>query len=295
MTGHERQVRNPLSAALGYFFPLLVFRVKSQALFAISLCIFAANLAAQAANTYGVVERLDGKVSIIDGKGQTRAAHVDDTIMEGETIVTGVDGELQVRTSDYGFAAYRPKSRITIQSFRAEADLDDNMVLYIVYGGLRSISGWIGKYNREKYKIKTSNATVGIRGTDHEPLHIPLPTMVEEPIAEPGTYEKVNSGQTSLQNPAGEVIVNAGESAFSSHDSKKPPQKLAHIPSIYKPTTNESRIDARKEQLAKEVEQRRTEKQKAAAAPAAVAKSATPTKEDAAHKKTIVKHKPITK
>lgn len=288
-------MRNPFSAALGYFSFLLAFPAKSQILLGISLCLLAANLTAQAANAYGVVERLDGKVSIIDSKGQTRVAHVNDTIMEGDTIVTGVDGELQVRTSDYGFAAYRPKSRITIQSFRAEADADDNMVLAIVYGGLRSISGWIGKYNREKYKIRTPNATVGIRGTDHEPLHIPLPPAGEEPIAEPGTYEKVNSGQTSLQNPAGEVIVNAGESAFSSHDAKKPPQKLAHIPAIYKPTANESKIDARKEQLAKEVEQRRAEKQKAAAAPVATAKSEASAKEEAAHKKATAKHKPVTK
>ena len=316
--------RNYFLAALDYVSFPLVQTVKLLAFLAVSFCFFPGSPPAHAANVYGIVEWVEGTVSITDDKGHARAVQLNDTVMEGETIITGNDGALQVRTSDYGIAAYRSKSKITIQSFRAEGDSDDNMVLAIVYGGLRSVSGWIGKYNRGNYAIKAPNATIGIRGTDHEPLHIPIPSPGEVADAEPGTYEKVNSGQTSLQNPAGEVIVNAGESAFASHDAKKPPQKLMHIPEIYKATSNDSKIEARKEQLAKEVEQQRAEKQNAvlaastakgavatktetaakaeaaakaetAAKAEAAAKAETGAKEAAAHKKPVSKTRPSTK
>lgn len=231
----------------------------------VSIYIFAAPSTVLAANAYGVIELVEGKVSIFDDKGQSRIAHVNDKLMEGETIVTGRDGELHVKTEDHGFMAYRPNSKVVVLSYRAEGDKDDGMVLSIVYGALRSVTGWIGKHNPNNYAIRTPIATVGIRGTDHESLHIPMPTAGEKPISEPGTYEKVYSGRTSLKNDSGETIVNPGQVAFASHDPKRPPKTIKQAPEAYRATTNESKFEARKDELAKELEQHRAEKQKTTA------------------------------
>lgn len=259
-------MRLPLVFECGFTSSAAAGALRSVALLGVSVCLFLATSAARAENSFGVVELVDGKVSVIDTKGQSRSVHVNDQIAEGETVVTDRNGELHVRTEDHGYMAFRPNSKVLVQAYRAEGDKDDGVVMSIVYGALRSVTGWIGKHNPNKYAIKTPIATIGIRGTDHETLHIPLPAPGEKSIGEPGTYEKVNSGRTSLQNGAGETIVNAGQAAFASHDPKKPPKTVERVPEAYRPTANESKFDARKEELAKEVEQRLVEKQKAAAA-----------------------------
>jgi hypothetical protein len=41
----------------------------------------------------------------------------------------------------------------------------DNASFNLVKGGLRSVTGLLGKRNKEKFAMKTPSATIGIRGT----------------------------------------------------------------------------------------------------------------------------------
>ena len=220
----------------------------------------------RAAETYAHIEFVEGIVKIVDTKGKSRTPRAKDSIEEGETIWTGRDGELQARTDDYGFIAVRPNTRMKIEVYRAKGDDEDANVISLLQGTLRSVSGWIGKYRSSNYAVKTATATIGIRGTDHEPLFIPERKPGEQGIGIPGTYDKVNSGTTEIQNQAGRIVVNANQAGFAPHDPKSPPKVLERIPEAYRPTHNEGRIEARKEELAKEVEQRRIERKKATTA-----------------------------
>ncbi len=216
----------------------------------------------QAEPIYAYIELVEGAVSIVDTKGQARIPHVNDVIEVGETVVIGRNGELQARTEDHGYVSFRANTKVKIESYLAVGGKEDNAVVSLLYGTLRSITGWIGKSNPSQYAIKTPNATLGIRGTDHEPLVILPPAAGEAAAAPHGTYEKVNEGATVLKNAAGQTVVNANEAAFSPHDAKSAPKKLERIPEIYKKTVNEARIDARSKELAKEVEEKRLQKQK---------------------------------
>ena len=138
------QTRQSFGPAGGYFARLAVGVIAS-----LSMLLF--STFATAGNTYGVVEMVAGKVSVIDVAGKPRAIRVNDKILEGETIVAESDGQLHVRTEDYGYAVFRANSKIVVQSYLAEGGKDDNVVISIVYGALRSVSGWIGKHNPEKY------------------------------------------------------------------------------------------------------------------------------------------------
>jgi hypothetical protein len=212
---------------------------------------------------YGQIELLQGSVSIVDAKGLGRTPKVDDRIFVGETIVTGRNGELHVRTDDNGFVAFRANTRMKIESYSAQGDKDDNMVVSLLYGTLRSVTGWIGKFNPGNYSIRTPSATIGIRGTDHEP-HVVLPPGPGDapPAVAPGTYEKVNSGSTVIKNEGGQTVVGLNQAAFAPHDGKSAPRALERIPEIYKPGANESRIEARGKDLAKDVEEKRAARQK---------------------------------
>jgi hypothetical protein len=217
--------------------------------------------AALSATTFAHIEVVEGIVTIIDDKGQARIAHVGDSVEEGDTIATGGDGELQMLTEDQGFIAVRPNTRMKVDAYRANGDAEDTSVISLLSGTFRSITGWIGTFNRNNYRIKTPTAAIAIRGTDHEPFYIPQPGPGEQPVAAPGTYDKVNSGSTAIRNPAGEIVVNPNEVGFAPHDPKSAPRISRSIPPFYRPSRNEGKIERRKVETEKQIVHRRTERQ----------------------------------
>ena len=56
---------------------------------ALSLCVCAA---ASAAEVYGTVELVEGSVQILDAQGRGHAPRVEETVSEGDMLLTGRDG-----------------------------------------------------------------------------------------------------------------------------------------------------------------------------------------------------------
>jgi hypothetical protein len=216
---------------------------------------------ASSATTFAHVELVEGIVAIVDDKGQSRIPHVGDSVEEGDTITTGGDGELQMLTEDHGLIAVRSNTRLKVEAYRANGNAEDTSVISLFSGTFRSITGWIGTFNRNNYQIKTPTAVIAVRGTDHEPLHVPEPGLGEQPVAPPGTYDKVNSGSTAIRNNAGEVVVSPNEVGFAPHDAKSAPRISKAIPDLYRPSRKENRIEQRKAEVEKEIVHRRTERQ----------------------------------
>lgn len=228
-------------------------------------CFFALSLLVPitvgAATVAGSVEFIEGEVKITRASADI-VPKVGDTIQEGDTITTGKDGELHVRMEDQGFIALRPNTRMKIDGYRAEGDQNDKSLISLFTGTFRSVTGWIGKYARKNYLITTPSATLGIRGTDHEPLYIPEGTPGAE--GEPGTYDKVNEGETFIQNPRGRVFISPKQSGFVPYHGRAAPRLLKAIPKFFRPTRNESRIEKRREILKQHLEQRFREKHRQA-------------------------------
>lgn len=133
-----------------------------------------------------------------------------DKVFETDTIITGKKGSAQLVMADGAFIAVRPNTSIRLDKYRYEQEKDEwvgESVITLLKGCFRSITGLIGKKNKENYRVKTAIANIGIRGTDHEPLYIPEPLEGEVPIGEPGLYDKVNSGETYIETEAGVVSI----------------------------------------------------------------------------------------
>jgi hypothetical protein len=89
-----------------------------------------------------------------------------------------------------------------------------------------------------QYRIDTPTATIGVRGTDHEPLVIP-PGSAD---GEPGTYDRVHAGETSLRTQRGEVRVRPAQAGFTPHGGGLP-RMLERVPGRYRPGRQDHRFE----------------------------------------------------
>ena len=204
-------------------------------------------------NDAAKVALVEGDVTVIAGKNQRRKVKIGDVLVEGDSVVTGKDGELHLDMEDGGYMAIRPNTKMKIVKYQAKGNDSDAGVFGLLQGSFRSVTGWIGKFNREKYIVRTPNATIGIRGTDHEPLVIPAGSTV----GEAGTYDKVNAGGSVIKTPQGRAEVAPNQAGFAPHGGKSAPRTLQAVPAFFKPTRNERLLEGKHDAVQKLITQRR--------------------------------------
>ncbi|PKO32322.1 MAG: hypothetical protein CVU34_16160 [Betaproteobacteria bacterium HGW-Betaproteobacteria-7] len=112
---------------------------------------------------------LTGQPQVIATDGRIRSLVRGSEIAAGETIDTA-DGRVQLRYRDGATMSLQPATRFRIDRFQysgsARAVADDGVLMTLLKGGLRTVTGWLGRKERSQYRIGTSVATIGIRGTE---------------------------------------------------------------------------------------------------------------------------------
>lgn len=182
-----------------------------------------------AAQTVGTVDKLIGQAQYRPPQGETQALKEGQNIQVGASIVTQAGSEVHLDMADGGFLAVRPSTHFTVQQYSAEKGPNARMDLSLLQGALRSISGWISKFNAPGYRIATPTSTVGIRGTDHE---VTVLSQAEDEDAA-GTYNSVHEGSTVLRNLAGqELELQAEEDGFVDA-TQAPPRRLDKRPGFF--------------------------------------------------------------
>ena len=220
----------------------------------------AASLAAAcafAANQAGTVQLVEGETRIVSS-GAERKAKTGEAIREGDTLVTGANGELHLSMQDSGFMVLRPNTRFQVVGYAADGDEQDKGIFRLFAGGVRSITGWIGKFNAKSYQIQTNNATVGIRGTDHETRYVPEGS----PDGEAGTYDRVYEGETVLETQEGTTTLAKDQSGFLSTRPREKPRRLAAIPAFYRPGPHEAAVGRKHAEIQRAVAERREERRR---------------------------------
>jgi len=222
---------------------------------AAALCGLLLCLPAFAQTPAGSVIFAAGDVRIVDAAGRQRRAVKGASVSVGETLVSGARASAQLRMKDGGFIALRPESRLRIDAyvFNGREDGNERSLLSLLKGGFRTITGLIGLTRKDRYQVRTPTATIGIRGTDHEPLYIAPPAPGERPIGPPGTYDKVNVGIAYIETPTGTVDVLPNQVGFAAPGAV--PRVLPRIPEFFRATGEPSEA---RERVAAAVEQAAT-------------------------------------
>src|SRR5690606_4009821 len=73
-----------------------------------------------------------------------------------------------IRLQDGSRFTLRPNTQFVVEELTANRNSSANAVLQLFKGGVRAITGFISKFNKNGYQLKTPVATIGIRGTEFD-------------------------------------------------------------------------------------------------------------------------------
>jgi hypothetical protein len=148
---------------------------------AIKALLFAALLLATAfawaGQVAGTVVHLSGPLMARKADGAVKVLALKSEFESGDTLVSEKNTYAQLRFIDNSEITLRPGTTFRIENFAYDAGKpeEDSAAFSLVKGGLRSITGLLGKRNKEKFSMKTPSATIGIRGTTFIVQYVPPP------------------------------------------------------------------------------------------------------------------------
>ena len=119
-----------------------------------------------AAPLNGKVLLAKGVVSATDEGGASRLLAKGQIVAKGDKVTTAQKSFVVIKMEDNTKITLRPESSVVIGEFDDEKG-KEKAHLKLLKGGLRTVTGLIGKTNPDAVKLSTSVATIGIRGTDY--------------------------------------------------------------------------------------------------------------------------------
>lgn len=170
---------------------------------AAALCLFSTALWADtqpAATTLFV----DGTVTAESAAHGMRELEQKAAVFERDQIDTHSDGRAQLRFTDGGLVSLMPDTLFAVEEYFYENEDEGALVFGLLKGGLRTMTGAVGKNKHEQYELKTPVATLGIRGTEYIAVLNPPNTL----------RVHVGRGRVVLTNDEGEVELSAGQSGI---------------------------------------------------------------------------------
>lgn len=153
---------------------------------------------AESAPPAASVVLLTGQATALGLDGSVRRLSKNDAVYGGDLINSGVGSYVNLKFADGAFFLLRPETRFVIEQYQYQAKTaatppaentastaptkpaalsplvtaaqtsessGSRAFFRLVKGGFRSVSGLIGKINRDDYRVATPVATIGIRGT----------------------------------------------------------------------------------------------------------------------------------
>lgn len=193
---------------------------------------------AWAAGTAAVVVSLTGTVSVQRTDGRVLALARDSVLVAGDIVLTEKGSSARLRFNDDSTVALRAASRLVIQdfSYQPARPEEDRLVLNLVKGGMRTVSGAIGKRgDPNAHQTRTAAGTIGIRGTDYglmqcaddndaacQDLKVPGAFLARHGGIPAGLYMSVFEGTINLTNRVASKDYAQGKSGYVRDDNSQP-------------------------------------------------------------------------
>ena len=115
-----------------------------------------------------------GKVLFASGKVTVKSKRHSHTelkrgskVWPGDVVMTGKDASVQIRAGDGSFISLKENTKLVIAVHKHTGPIErQRSSLELVKGGMRAVTGLIGKNKPDNFRIKARGSTIGIRGTE---------------------------------------------------------------------------------------------------------------------------------
>jgi len=162
-----------------------------------------------------------GDARVVHRSGRVAPLRAGQPVREGESVMTGDDGCLQLRFMDGAVAWIHPETEFAVEQFRYGGG-SERSFLSLVHGAVRVVTGAIGKRDHDDYRLRTPTATVGIRGTDFELIETSRGPAAARARERRGLTVVVHQGRVVVTNDAAAVEVPEGSSLRVRDAAAKP-------------------------------------------------------------------------
>ena len=155
-----------------------------------------------------VATSITGLVQAQAGTAPARVLRQGDQVNQGDTIITGQGASAVLKFDDGQVAALTQNSRMAITAYDYNpATESGNVLLSLVSGGMRAITGLIGKRSPDRVAYRAATATIGIRGTD-----------VNIATAQGNVVVSVNEGSIAFTMNGQTVVIPVGQAIHARPD-----------------------------------------------------------------------------
>lgn len=177
----------------------------------------------------GRVMLVQGDLSAKNEAGNVRKLLLGGPVYEGDALTTGKKSHAVVAFRDESRVSLQENTVFQVEEFKYDKEAEqENAVLKLLKGGVRVVTGLIGRVNHDNYQFRVANATIGIRGTGFDAwCNGPCASGADNPGATPGNPLDgagvyVWAGEVVLITPGGSFIVAIQQAAIIARDTGKP-------------------------------------------------------------------------
>ena len=198
----------------------------------LTLLLIAGSLSSSAQASVGRVLFKYGNVTV--DSVNARLLRQGATVDEGDVIVTGPKGYVQLLLDDGTKIAIRPNSSFEIEALEMPATATAPAVgagitlkasFKLQKGGFRTLTGRIAQQDPSVYQVTTPAAIIGVRGTNYSTRLC----AGDCGSGDDGLYVGVSEGEATLTNSAGELDIPKNAYGFA-ENFNTPPQRLLSPP-----------------------------------------------------------------
>ena len=186
----------------------------------------------------GTVTHLSGTLSMQRSDGSVRILSQKSEVNPGDVLTTQRDSYAQINFTDGSSLTMRPNTQIKVERYNFVQDRpqDDGSFLRLVRGGLRTVTGLVGKRgDPDAYRIGTSSVTIGVRGSSGDTIENAssscegvTPGCEKLPA---GVYHTTYTGSYIMQNEGGSQLIGEGQFGFA-RDGMTRPEMLPADPGL---------------------------------------------------------------
>lgn len=177
-----------------------------------------------------------GDVTATALNGDERKLKRRSKIFSGDTLSIKSGARCQIRFSDKSLVALTENSifRVDEYSFNQNKNTQEKAIYSLLKGGLRSISGAIGKKNHDDYLLNTPVATIGIRGTVFN-----IGLINKNDVQ--NLYGTVDSGAIVIKNEQGSLPIQTGQNFLV--PKNQPPRLIISLPLSFPSNSEQKEAD----------------------------------------------------